>query len=95
VGLIREERRKMREEAAAAEPGQVFRYEACSTTGKAGIMKLHEPPGKVIRQSGVSVLPEKRLAFMLPDFRAFEECPATRQVLEAIVEDGSGKWLKE
>ena len=95
MGLIREERRKMREEAAAAEPGQVFRYEACSTTGKAGIMKLHEPPGKVIRQSGVSVLPEKRLAFMLSGLGAFGEYPAMRQVLDAIVQDGSGIWLKE
>ena len=50
------ETRKMLEAAAAAEPGPVFRYEYCFTIGKAGIMKLHESPGKIIRQSGVSVL---------------------------------------
>jgi len=61
--------------------------------GEYGSMKLHESVRKVIRQFGANVLSEKRLVFILSDFRAFDEYPAMRQVLEAIVEDGSGKEL--
>jgi len=56
-------------------------------------MKLHETLRKVIRQFGVNVLSEKRLLFILSDFRAFEEYPALKQVFEAIVSTGAGKEL--
>jgi len=56
-------------------------------------MKLHESLRKIIRQYGVSVMSEKRLLFILADFRAFDEYPAMRQVLDAIVKDGAGKEI--
>ncbi len=56
-------------------------------------MRLEEALRKAIRQFGVSVLREKRLLFILSDLRAFEEYPAARQVLAAIVSDGAGKEL--
>lgn len=56
-------------------------------------MKLHETLRKVIRQFGVNVLSEKRLLFILSDFRAFDEYPAVKQVFEAIVSTGAGKEL--
>ncbi len=39
-------------------------------------MKLEEALRKIIRQFGVSVLQEKRLMFILSDFRAFNDHPA-------------------
>ena len=62
-------------------------------TGEYISMKLHESVRKVIRQFGANVLSEKRLLFILSDFSAFDEYPAMRQVIEAIVEDGSGKEI--
>ena len=56
-------------------------------------MKLEEALRKAIMRSGAEVLGEKRLLFILSDFRAFDEYPAARQVLEAIVSSGSGKEL--
>ena len=56
-------------------------------------MKLHESLRKIIRQFGTNVLSEKRLLFILSDFRAFEEYPALKQVFEAIVSTGAGKEL--
>jgi len=56
-------------------------------------MKLEEALRKTIRQFGVSVLQEKRMMFILSDFRAFEEFPAVKQVFQSIVSDGSGKEL--
>lgn len=56
-------------------------------------MKLEEALRKIIRQFGVSVLQEKRLMFILSDFRAFNDHPAVKQVFQSIVSDGSGKKL--
>lgn len=56
-------------------------------------MRLEEALRKVIRQFGVSVLQEKRLMFVLSDFRAFNDYPAVKQVFQSIVSDGSGKEL--
>ena len=56
-------------------------------------MRLEEALRKVIRQFGVSVLQEKRLMFILSDFRAFNDHPAVKQVFQSIVSDGSGKEL--
>ena len=41
-------------------------------------MKLNESLRKIIRQFGTNVLSEKRLLFILSDFRAFEEYPALK-----------------
>jgi hypothetical protein len=56
-------------------------------------MKLHDALRKIIREFGVSVLQEKRLVFLLSDYRAFDDFPAMRQVMKAIAEDGYGKEL--
>jgi len=64
-----------------------------SENGECGIMKLHESLRKIIRQFGINVLSEKRLLFILSDYRAFDEYPAMKQVFEAIVSTGAGKEL--
>ena len=56
-------------------------------------MKLHEALKKVFWQFGIAVLQEKRLIFILADFKAFDEYPAMRKVMEAVVSDGHGKRL--
>lgn len=48
-------------------------------------MKLHDALRKAVREYGVRLISEKRLLYILSDFRAFEECPAARQVLESIL----------
>ena len=58
-------------------------------------MKLHEALKKVFWQFGIAVLQEKRLVFILADFRAFDEYPAMRKVMETVVSDGHGKRLYE
>ena len=55
-------------------------------------MKLHEALWKAVRQSGISVLQEKRLLYILADCRAFDEYPAMRQVFRALV---TGALLKD
>lgn len=57
------------------------------------MMKLHEALKKVFWQFGIAVLQEKRLIFILADFRAFDEYPAMRKVMETVVSDGHGKRL--
>ena len=56
-------------------------------------MKLHDALRKTVREYGVRVIAEKRLIFILADLRAFEEYPAVKPVLEAIVSGGTGKEL--
>lgn len=56
-------------------------------------MRLHEAMRKVIREFGAAILEEKRLLGALADYRAFDEFPAVRQILQAAVEDGYGKEL--
>ena len=51
------------------------------------MMKLHEALKKVFWQFGIAVLQEKRLIFILADFKAFDEYPAMRKVMEAVVSD--------
>ena len=48
-------------------------------------MKLQEALRKVIRQFGVSVIQEKKLISFLADYKAFEDYPAMRDVMKAIV----------
>ena len=48
-------------------------------------MKLQEALREIIMKYGVGVLGEKRLVFLLSDFRAFDGYPAMRQVMSAIV----------
>lgn len=55
-------------------------------------MKLHDALRKVIRQSGVSIIQEKRLLFFLADYKAFDDYPAVKEVMRAIA---TGKYGKE
>ena len=56
-------------------------------------MRLHDALRKAVREYGVRVIAEKRLLYILSDFRAFEEYPAMRQVLGSIAEEEYGKEL--
>ena len=56
-------------------------------------MKLHDALRRSVRQFGISVLKEKRLVFVLSDYRAFDEYPAVREVMSAIYEEGFGPEL--
>ena len=56
-------------------------------------MKLQDALQKVIRKYGTVILGEKRLVFLLDDYRAFAEYPAVRPVMKAIAENGYGKEL--
>lgn len=56
-------------------------------------MRLHEAMRKVIREFGAAILEEKRFLSVLSDYRAFDEFPAVRQILQAVVSDGYGKEL--
>lgn len=55
-------------------------------------MKLQEALRKVIRQFGVSVIQEKKLISFPADYKAFEDYPAMRDVMKAIV---MGEYAKE
>ena len=77
----------------------------CLLLGKAGFqapgfeevedmgMKLHDAIRKTVREYGVRVISEKRLIFILADLKAFDEYPAVKQVLEAVVSGGAGREL--
>lgn len=54
-------------------------------------MKLHEALRQIVRQSGTQVLQEQRLMYLLPDYRAYDEYPAVKQVMKAIIADGYAK----
>ena len=56
---------------------------------KEALVKLHDALWKIIREHGTSVLGEKRLVFLLMDFRAFDEYPAMRRVMLAAAQNGS------
>ena len=56
-------------------------------------MKLHDALRKIIRERGTAVLGEKRLVFLLMDFRAFDDCPAMRRVMLSAAQNGSLKAL--
>ena len=59
------------------------------------MVRLQDALRKAVRMSGAELLGEKRLLFILSDFRAFDEYPAVKQVITAIVSRGSGKELAE
>lgn len=48
-------------------------------------MKLHDALRKIFKLFGIAVLKEKRLVFLLADYKAFDDFPAMKQVMEAIV----------
>ena len=56
-------------------------------------MKLQEALRKTIREYGISVIREKRLMGFLGDCRAFDDYPAVRDVMKAIVTVDCGKEL--
>ena len=56
-------------------------------------MKLHDAMRKTVKEYGVRVIAEKRLIFILADLRAFEEYPAVKPVLEAVVSGSAGREL--
>ena len=56
-------------------------------------MELHDAMRKAVREYGVRVIAEKRLIFILADLKAFEEYPAVKPVLEAVVSGGAGREL--
>jgi TPR repeat protein len=56
-------------------------------------MKLQDALKKIIREFGMSVLREKRLVFLLSDYKAFDDYPAVKQIMQSIAEDGYGKEL--
>ena len=56
-------------------------------------MEFHDAMRKAVREYGVRVIAEKRLIFILADLKAFEEYPAVKPVLEAVVSGGAGREL--
>ena len=58
-------------------------------------MKLEDALQKIIRKYGTVILGEKRLVFLLDDYRAFSDYPAVRPIMKVIAEAGYGKELCE
>ena len=58
-------------------------------------MKLEDALQKIIRKYGTVILGEKRLVFLLDDYRAFSDYPAVRPIMKVIAEEGYGKELCE
>ena len=56
-------------------------------------MKLQDALKKILKEFGMSVLKEKRLVFLIADYKAFDDYPAVKQIMKAIAEDGFGKEL--
>ena len=56
-------------------------------------MKLHESLRKIVRQFGINVLQEKRLMSLLADYRSFDDYPAMKDVMKALVDEGHGREL--
>lgn len=56
-------------------------------------MKLQEALQQIVKQFGESILEEKRLAYLLSDFLAFEDYPAMQQVMKTLVAEGYGEKL--
>lgn len=56
-------------------------------------MKLHEALRKIIRRFGVSVIEDKSLMSFLFDCRAFDDCHAEREVMQAIANGSYGKRI--
>ena len=56
-------------------------------------MKLHDAMQKIIRQFGTPVLAESRLMSLLADYKAFDDCPAMKDVFKELLSGGFGKEL--
>ena len=56
-------------------------------------MKLQDALKRIFREFGMNVLKEKRLVFLLSDYKAFDDYPAVKQIIKAIADDGYGKEL--
>lgn len=56
-------------------------------------MKLQDALKRIFREFGMNVLKEKRFVFLLSDYKAFDDYPAVKQIIKAIVDDGYGKEL--
>ena len=56
-------------------------------------MKLQDALKRIIMEFGISALKEKRLVFLLSDYKAFDDYPAVKPIMKSIVEDGYGNEL--
>lgn len=56
-------------------------------------MKLHEELRKAISQSGVSVIKGENLLSLLADSKAFDACPAVKDVMKCIATGDCGKKI--
>ena len=56
-------------------------------------MKLNEALQKAVREFGVNILKEKRLAALLSDYRAFDDLREMREVMQAVPDDPHTKEL--
>ena len=56
-------------------------------------MKLNEALQKAVREFGVNILQEKRLAALLSDYRAFDDLREMREVIQAVPDDPHTKEI--
>lgn len=56
-------------------------------------MKLNEALRKIFKLFGIAVLKEKRLVFLLADYKAFDDFPAMKQVMESVATGRYGREL--
>ena len=56
-------------------------------------MKLQDALKRIIMEFGISALKEKRLVFLLSDYKAFDDYPAVKPIMKTIAEDGYGNEL--
>ena len=54
-------------------------------------MKLHEALRRAVWQFGINILQDHCLMPVLADYRAFDDYPAMKQVMKAVVDAGHGK----
>ena len=52
-------------------------------------MKLQDALKRIFREFGMNVLKEKRFVFLLSDYKAFDDYPAVKQIIKAIVMTGT------
>lgn len=56
-------------------------------------MKLQDALKRIIMEFGISALKEKRLVFLLSDYKAFDDYPAVKPIMKTIAENGYGNEL--
>ena len=56
-------------------------------------MKFHEALRRAVRQFGINVLQEHRLMSVLADYKAFDDYPAVKEVMNTVSSEGHGKEL--